>query len=894
VTHKNTTKQDASKGEIMLVNDVPGEECRIAIVRDGRLEDLFTERAATATSVGNIYKGRVSNVEGAIQAAFIDYGQPQNGFLHISDLHPRYFPGGEQSEKVGRKTARHDRPPIQKALKRGDEILVQVLKEGIGSKGPTLTSYLSMPGRLMVMMPYMDKVGVTRRVEDEDERKAMRKVLDSLDLPDDFGFILRTAGMGQSKRELNRDVAYLTRMWKVMEKRISKTGVPAELYTESDLVLRTVRDVLRPEIKAIIVDDENAYNRVKAFLSVIAPRSSPPVVHYRRSLPLFHAFDIEQQIDTIHSREVDLPSGGQLVIEQTEALVAIDVNSGKSRSARDSETNAYRTNLEAIEEIARQLRLRDLGGLVINDLIDMRQRSHRRDVVEKFDEMLKIDRARTMILPISDFGILEMTRQRMRPSIRMANYVDCPGCSGHGEVKAPEIVAADAVREIGYLLHCQETAKLEAVVSPRVASALLSTKRRVLDMIEDRMGKHVDVRVSESIPVDRVMFYAYDSRGSDLDLEKLTSSPMPTIESLLADPEETDEFGTEATGRGRRRSRRRSSKSPPADAAAIALSGDFKRELDELEAKADKAEAKADKAEAQRETEAADDKDVTHKKKRRRRSRRRKLAPLIETSSRLYVLAKAMEVTSKEIIEKWTICGGEKSVGFGLKSAMSTVTPENAVVIQGWFAPEKESAPVEEVSAEDAEATEGDEGPKRGRRRRRRRGRRGGGDGAEAALGQESATTEALPSGEADNSPESEADSEDKPPRRRRRGRRRRGGDNGGAAEATSSEVAEPQSKSDSEDDSPQKPARRRRGAPAEPAAEATDVATPRKARTRKRAAKKAESKVQGEPVSSSESPSDAALAKKAAPRRRSLYGNRRKLSSGQVGDAMTKADGSA
>jgi ribonuclease E len=247
VIQKKTVKQDASKGEIMLVNDVPGEECRIAIVRGGRLEELFTERAATATSVGNIYKGRVSNVESAIQAAFVDYGQAQRGFLHISDLHPRYFPGGEQSEKVGRKTARHDRPLIQRALKRGDEILVQVLKEGIGTKGPTLTGYLSIPGRLMVMMPYMDKVGVTRRVEDEDERRSMREVLDSLDLPDDFGFILRTAGMGQTKRELNRDVAYLTRMWKVMEKRIAKTGAPAELYTESDLVPRTVLVVLLPE-----------------------------------------------------------------------------------------------------------------------------------------------------------------------------------------------------------------------------------------------------------------------------------------------------------------------------------------------------------------------------------------------------------------------------------------------------------------------------------------------------------------------------------------------------------------------------------------------------------------------------------------------------------------------
>ena len=885
--HKKTTKQDASPGEIMLVNDVPGEECRIAIVRDGRLEDLFTERAATATSVGNIYKGRVSNVESASQAAFIDYGQTQNGFLHISDLHPRYFPGGEQSEKVGRKTARHDRPPIQKALKRGDEILVQVLKEGIGTKGPTLTSYLSMPGRLMVMMPYMDKVGVTRRVEDEDERKAMRKVLDSLDLPDDFGFILRTAGMGQTKRELNRDVAYLTRMWKVMEKRISKTGVPAELYTESDLVLRTVRDVLRPEIKAIIVDNENAYNRVKAFLSVIAPRSSPPVVHYKRGLPLFHAFNIEQQIETIHSREVSLPSGGQLVIEQTEALVAIDVNSGKSRSARDSETNAYRTNLEAIEEIARQLRLRDLGGLVINDLIDMRQRSRRREVYEKFGEMLKVDRARTTILPISDFGILEMTRQRMRPSIRMANYVDCPACSGHGEVKAPEMVAADAVREIGYLLHCEETAKLEVVVSPRVASALLSTKRRVLDMIEDRMGKNVDVRVSESIPVDRVVFYAYDSRGSDLDLDKLTASPTPTVESLMADSSVSEESETEGTGRGRRGGRRRSPKAPPADAAAIALSGDFKRELDELEAKADKADA-----ERQNESE---DKVAPLKKKRRRRSRRRKLTPLIEAPSRLYVLAKAMEITSKEIIEKWTTCGGEKSVGFGLKSAMSTVTIENASVIQGWFVPESTRSPVEETSSDDAETTDENQAPKRGRRRRGR-GRRGSGsgEGTGAKAGQESISTEESPSSESDDSSRAESDSQEKPRRRRRRGRRRRGGDDGGAVESTPTETVESRSESESTDDSPKKPSRRRRGGDTAPAVEVAAEAKPHKKRTRKRAAKKAAAKVEGDSTSSAELQSDTVPKKKAPARRRSLYGNRRKLSSGQVSDAMAESDGSA
>ena len=851
MAQKKSTKQDASKGkgEIMLVNDVPGEECRIAIVRDGRLEELFTERAATATSVGNIYKGRVSNVESAIQAAFVDYGQAQRGFLHISDLHPRYFPGGEQSEKVGRKTARHDRPLIQRALKRGDEILVQVLKEGIGTKGPTLTGYLSIPGRLMVMMPYMDKVGVTRRVEDEEERRAMRQVLDSLDLPDDFGFILRTAGMGQTKRELNRDVAYLTRMWKVMEKRIDKAGVPAELYTESDLVLRTVRDVLRPEIDAIIVDDESAYNRVKAFLSVIAPRSSPPVVHYRRSMPLFHAFNVERQIETIHSREVDLPSGGQLVIEQTEALVAIDVNSGRSRSARDSDTNAYRTNLEAIEEIARQLRLRDLGGLVINDLIDMRQRSRRREVYEKFGELLKTDRARTTILPISDFGILEMTRQRMRPSIRMANYVDCPACSGHGEVKAPEMVAADAVREIGYLLHCKETAKLEVVVSPRVASALLSTKRRVLDTIEDRMDKSVDVRVSESIPVDRVVFYAYDARGADLDLEKLTPAAHPSVDELAADPE-----GAESSGElsGRRRSRRRG-KTPPADAAAIALSGEFKRELDAMEAKADKAEARAESEAA---TTPADS-----KPKRRRRSRRRKVKPIIEAPSRLYVLAKAMAVTSKDIIAKWEASGGEKNLGFALNTHMSIVTPENASVIQGWFAPQ-EAAPAADAPPDQAtEPTDDAQGPSKSRRRRRRRGRRGAADdGTEAA-----AVTETLADTE-DSTDSQSGESEERAPRRRRR--RRSGG--GGKAGATS----EPGTESPSE-------------------AAAAEEPKTRKKRTRKRVAKKAAAKAGRDDSSQTESTPETApkSESKPAPRRRTLYGSRRKLSPGKASAAMAQAE---
>lgn len=533
-------KKQIEQNELMIVNDSPGEECRIAILQDGHLEELFTERTATATDVGNIYKGRVMNVEPAIQAAFIDYGQGVNGFLHISDLHPKYFPGEERTERVGKKIPRRDRPPIQHALKRGQEILVQVLKEGIGTKGPTLTSYLSIPGRLLVLMPDMDRVGVSRKVEDEEKRREMRQILDSLNLPDGFGFILRTAGYGQSKTELKRDAAYLLRLWKMMEKRIKSQKAPCELYTESDLLIRTVRDVLRPSIKTIIVDSPSAFDRASMFLRVVSPRSAPQVVRYRRPGPIFHAFDIERQIELIHSREVPLPSGGRLVIDQTEALVAIDVNSGRSRSARDSETNAYETNVEAADEICRQLRLRDLGGLIVNDLIDMRFTKHRKAIEEQFQNNLKRDRAKATILPISDFGIMEMTRQRMRPSIRKSHFMACAHCNGRGEIKSPEYVAADAARHIGYLLQSERVKRVEVACSSRVGSVLLSGKRRELVRLEDLTGKRIDVRVTDGLAVDRVDYYAYDDRNADIDIAKLPPLKPPTVEDLVSESQAAD------------------------------------------------------------------------------------------------------------------------------------------------------------------------------------------------------------------------------------------------------------------------------------------------------------------------------------------------------------------
>ena len=511
----------------MIINYVPGEECRVAMVEQGRLEEFHDERTNAVTIVGNVYVGKVMNVEASIQAAFVDFGHGANGFLHVSDLHPQYFPGEDEEtkERIGKKTPRRDRPPIQHCLKRGQEIIVQVLKEGISTKGPTLTTYLSIPGRYLVMLPQMDRVGVSRKVEDEEQRKAMRQILDGLELPEDFGFIVRTAGIGKAKTDLKRDLAYLQRLWKDIERRRRKGKGPRLLYAESDLLMRALRDYWTSEIDEIIIDDESALKRAGRFMKIVSPRSSTKLLNYDRSTPIFHTFGIEEQIHRMHERVVPLPSGGSLIIDETEALVAIDVNSGKMRHHGDAETTAYQTNLEAVDEICRQLRLRDVGGLIVCDLIDMMKRSNRRTVETLFRDRLKRDRAATKPLPISQFGIVEMTRQRMRGSLRSTHYTKCPTCTGRGVLRRPASLASDALREMAALLGQEKVAKVEMVVSPRLAGELLSAKRLSLTRLEFRSQKKLDVRVSEDIPVDQLRFYAYDEAGADVAIDRL---PKPT------------------------------------------------------------------------------------------------------------------------------------------------------------------------------------------------------------------------------------------------------------------------------------------------------------------------------------------------------------------------------
>ncbi len=508
----------------MLINYVPGEECRIAIVVDGSLEEFYQERASAGSTVGNIYKGKVTNVEPSIQAAFIDFGEGRNGFLHITDLHPSYFSGKhhEDTEQVGSKTPRHERPLIQRCLKRGQDVLVQVLKEGIGTKGPTLTSYLSIPGRFLVMMPQMQRLGVSRKVDDDEARREMKKILAELKPPEGFGFIIRTAGLGQTKTDLKRDLAYLVRLWKSIDRRKAGLRGVGELYTEQDLIIRTIRDVFTNDISRVVIDNPQAAKRANDFLTIASPRSKPKVVYYHDPVPLFHRFDIERQIESINAREVPLKSGGSLVFDQTEALVAIDVNSGKSRAARDAESNAFNTNMEAVDEITRQLRLRDLGGVIVNDLIDMRDLKRRKQVETRFRNNLKKDRARTRVGSISQFGLLEMTRQRMRPSLASSLSSSCAACAGRGHVKSPESVVLDVMRRLALVLSRSEVVRAELVISPDAAFQLLNRKRGQLVELETRYGKPVTVRVGGP-SVDYVDIRLFDERGGQMEFDSLSS-----------------------------------------------------------------------------------------------------------------------------------------------------------------------------------------------------------------------------------------------------------------------------------------------------------------------------------------------------------------------------------
>jgi len=500
----------------MLINVAESEECRVAIVEDGSLEELYVERASASSRVGNIYKGRVVNIESGIQAAFIDCGTGKNGFLHISDLHPRYFAGADSNftESVGRRKALRERLPIQNCLHKGKELIVQVTKEGINTKGPTLSTYLAFPGKFLVMMPWMRKLGISHKIEDDNERVRLRQILDESRPPKEMGFIIRTAGQGCSKRDIQNDLRYLKRLWTAIEKRIETEKAPSGLYQESDLVTRTLRDVLNSKIDKIVCDSESVVRKIRDFLSIATPRLKQNVIYYDSKVPLFHKYRIEDEITKIQSRTVTLKGGGSIVIEQTEALVAIDVNSGRYRKGQSAEQTAYKTNMEAAPEIARQLRLRDLGGLIICDFIDMRSEKHRREVEKAFRSLVKVDRARSRMLRISRFGVVEMTRQRMRPSLQSTTYLACPHCGGTGFIKSHESLAIEIIRMLNLSVSKDQIKRIELFVSPEVGGYLQNEKRTAIAQIEQFSNKRVIVHTEPDYTGEKHDLVCYNDRGS--------------------------------------------------------------------------------------------------------------------------------------------------------------------------------------------------------------------------------------------------------------------------------------------------------------------------------------------------------------------------------------------
>ncbi len=487
----------------MLINVSEGEEYRIAVVENGELEELYLERTQAERHVGDICLGRVQNVESSIQAAFVEIGTRRNGFLHVSDIRPdiRDIPPKQTPSDSRDKT---ERKPIRELLKPGDKVLVQVTREGIDEKGPSLTSYISLPGKYLVMMPGLSHHGVSRKIRSKSPRQELRKLLKTLDLPNDAGFIVRTAGENRTKRDFERDLKYLRRLWDAVCTKLKSARAPVIVYQESDLIIRCIRDLFTFDTDEIIVDNEEVSRKVCGFLSIIAPSYKERVRLYQGKMPLFHRFNIAEAIEQVYSRLVPLPSGGSIVIEQTEALVAIDVNSGSYTEESDAETTAYRTNMEAAVEVARQLRLRDLGGVIVIDFIDMDQAKHRRDVEKTLQNAMRRDRARSRVLRTSKFGLIQITRQRMRTSVARAVFEPCPTCHGRGRVRNFESLTLDLMRDIRRALPRKDIRAVECRLHPKVALHVLNEKRDRLVELETRWNKKISVKTDDAVSIEDV------------------------------------------------------------------------------------------------------------------------------------------------------------------------------------------------------------------------------------------------------------------------------------------------------------------------------------------------------------------------------------------------------
>jgi len=577
-------EQEALRVESILVNAEDQEEKRVAVVRDGRIVDFLMASDNQQSLVNDIYRGRVVNLEPAIGAAFIDFGQGRNGFLHTSDVIAAYGEAdfslkslltsqvepedwdeassqpsvgeamdseqsaesegseseeadsdedpaaekGKQDAKTGkrgkgsgqrrggrgggaRSSARprgRARSPISDLLKKGDQVVVQVTKDAIGDKGPTLTTYLSIPGRYLVLMPSMSHTGVSRKIPDDKERRRLKRILTSIKVPEGMGVIVRTAGIGKTKADLQRDVNYLLGVWENLGQKLEKGHGPSGLYQESSLAIRTLRDLFSARTKEVVIDDSEVHEEVLSFASELMPEQVERIQRHEGNRPLFHHYGIEQDFEKIFARRVELPSGGSVVFDQAEALVAIDVNSGRTRTKSfDFEEVALKTNLEAVPEIARQIRLRDLGGIIVCDFIDMMKSTSNRQVERALREEFSGDRARSKMGRISQFGLLEMTRQRLGPGVHKKVFQACSRCRGTGSIRSVASRAQAIIRRLGAALTQKGFSKVEVRAHPEVVEFLKSDLWDYVRALEHRSERSLEFTGVPDQAEDSVLRY---------------------------------------------------------------------------------------------------------------------------------------------------------------------------------------------------------------------------------------------------------------------------------------------------------------------------------------------------------------------------------------------------
>ncbi len=474
----------------MLFNATQPEELRVALVDGQRLYDLDIETTTREQKKSNIYKGKITRIEPSLEAAFVDYGAERHGFLPLKEISRSYFTSVPEGG---------GRVQIKDVLKEGQELIVQVDKEERGNKGAALTTFISLAGRYLVLMPNNPRAGgVSRRIEGE-TRNELRQILSELIVPDDMGLIVRTAGVGKSVEELQWDLDYLVNLWHSIEKAGQERPAPFLIYQESNVIIRAIRDYMRPDIAEILIDEPRIYEQAREFVQQVMPHNLHKVKLYQDPVPLFSRYRVESQIESAFQREVRLPSGGSIVIDHTEALVSIDINSARATKGGDIEETALNTNLEAAEEIARQLRLRDLGGLVVIDFIDMNSSRNQREVEARLKESLKMDRARVQVGRISRFGLLEMSRQRLRPSLGESSQVVCPQCRGQGTIRSVESLSLSILRIIEEEAMKEKTGRVIAQLPVEVATFLLNEKRQIISGIEERLGINVTLIPNEQL-----------------------------------------------------------------------------------------------------------------------------------------------------------------------------------------------------------------------------------------------------------------------------------------------------------------------------------------------------------------------------------------------------------